>query len=133
MRDRQKQSAGAQRSVCRLLGWWGACCALIFAAPQAWGQELAVVLEEADPRRTVFHVEALPELTESADASSKRNHADALPGAAAKMVSKLIELKSRKTPIIPSAKPKSPTRLTRNALIAAAFASGLSYQKPISR
>ena len=34
---------------------------------------------------------------------------------------------------IPSMKPKSPTRLTTNALIAAAQAEGLVYQKPISR
>ena len=35
--------------------------------------------------------------------------------------------------MMPSAKPKSPTRLTRKALIAAAQALGRSYQKPISR
>ena len=34
---------------------------------------------------------------------------------------------------MPSAKPKSPTRLTMKALIAAALAVGRSYQKPISR
>ena len=34
---------------------------------------------------------------------------------------------------MPSAKPKSPTRLTTNALMAAAFASGFVYQKPISK
>ncbi len=34
---------------------------------------------------------------------------------------------------MPSANPKSPTRLTTKALIAAAFADGRSYQKPISR
>ena len=34
---------------------------------------------------------------------------------------------------MPSAKPKSPTRLTRNALIAAAQAEGRVYQKPIKR
>ena len=37
------------------------------------------------------------------------------------------------TPKMPSMKPKSPTRLTTNALIAAALALGRSYQKPISR
>ena len=34
---------------------------------------------------------------------------------------------------MPSEKPKSPTRLTRKALIAAALAAGRSYQKPTSR
>ena len=34
---------------------------------------------------------------------------------------------------MPSAKPKSPIRLTRNALIAAALALSRLYQKPISR
>ena len=34
---------------------------------------------------------------------------------------------------MPSAKPKSPTRLTMKALIAAAFADGFWYQNPISR
>ena len=34
---------------------------------------------------------------------------------------------------MPRVKPKSPTRLTTKALIAAALADGRSYQKPISR
>jgi hypothetical protein len=34
---------------------------------------------------------------------------------------------------MPSAKPKSPTRLTMKAFIAAALADGFLYQKPISR
>ena len=34
---------------------------------------------------------------------------------------------------MPSAKPKSPTRLTMKALMAAALAEGLWYQKPISK
>ena len=34
---------------------------------------------------------------------------------------------------MPSEKPKSPTRFTTNALIAAALGAGFSYQKPISR
>ncbi len=34
---------------------------------------------------------------------------------------------------MPSAKPKSPTRFTMKAFMAAALADGLSYQKPISR
>ena len=40
---------------------------------------------------------------------------------------------SMKAPKIPSAKPKSPTRLTMKAFIAAALAEGLWYQNPISR
>ena len=38
-----------------------------------------------------------------------------------------------KAPKMPRAKPKSPTRLTMNAFIAAAFADGRVYQKPMSR
>ena len=38
-----------------------------------------------------------------------------------------------KTTKIPKANPKSPTRLTINAFIAAATADGFSYQKPIRR
>jgi hypothetical protein len=51
----------------------------------------------------------------------------------AKIVSRSIEAKSRKTPKMPRAKPKSPTRLTTNALMAAALAEGRWYQKPIRR
>ncbi len=54
-------------------------------------------------------------------------------GAPAKMVSKSVEPISMKIAKMPSAKPKSPTRLTTKALIAAAFADGFWYQKPISR
>ena len=54
-------------------------------------------------------------------------------GAWAKMVSKSTEPVRQKTAKMPSAKPKSPTRLTMKALIAAALASGLWNQKPISR
>src|SRR6201985_3773947 len=54
-------------------------------------------------------------------------------GAPAKMVSKSTELSIAKTAKMPSAKPKSPTRLTTKALIAAAFADGFWYQKPIRR
>ena len=46
------------------------------------------------------------------------------PGAAPKMVSKSIDPISMNTAKMPSAKPKSPTRLTTKALIAAAFADG---------
>ena len=35
--------------------------------------------------------------------------------------------------MMPSAKPKSPTRLVTNALMAAEFAVGFLYQNPISR
>ena len=49
----------------------------------------------------------------------------ARPGACAKTVSKSTAPVIMKTAKMPSAKPKSPTRLTMKALIAAAFASGL--------
>ena len=51
--------------------------------------------------------------------------APAIPGAAARMASRLTVLNTRKVPKIPSEKPKSPTRLTTKALIAAALALGL--------
>src|SRR5271169_6306937 len=54
-------------------------------------------------------------------------------GAAPKIVSKSVEPISAKIEKMPSAKPKSPTRLTTKALIAAAFADGRSYQNPINR
>ncbi len=53
--------------------------------------------------------------------------------ALAKMVPRLTEPNSTKRPKMPSAKPKSPTRLTTKALMAAALADGFLYQKPISR
>ena len=55
------------------------------------------------------------------------------PAAPAKMVSKSVEPISANTAKMPSAKPKSPTRLTTNALMAAALADGFWNQKPISR
>ena len=57
----------------------------------------------------------------------------AMPGAARNTASKLMVPNTAKMPKMPSAKPKSPTRLTTNALMAAALASGFRYQKPISR
>ncbi|OIQ64015.1 hypothetical protein GALL_544390 [mine drainage metagenome] len=57
----------------------------------------------------------------------------ARPGASAKIVSKSVEPTSMKIAKMPSAKPKSPTRLTTKALIAAALADGFWYQNPISR
>ena len=57
----------------------------------------------------------------------------ATPGAASNSWSKLMVLNTAKRPKMPSAKPKSPTRLTTKALMAAALASGFWYQKPISR
>jgi hypothetical protein len=54
-------------------------------------------------------------------------------GAAPKTAPKSSEPKITKTAYIPKEKPKSPIRLTRNALIAAAFAEGRSYQKPTRR
>src|SRR5581483_6475605 len=56
-----------------------------------------------------------------------------MPGAAANTASKSKVLNTAQTPKMPSAKPKSPTRLTMKALIAAALAEGRVYQKPISR
>ena len=47
--------------------------------------------------------------------------------------SKPIVPNTAKMPKMPSAKPKSPTRLTMKALMAAALAAGRSYQKPMSR
>ena len=41
--------------------------------------------------------------------------------------------KAQNTVMMPSAKPKSPTRLTTKALIEAALAVGFLNQKPISR
>ena len=54
-------------------------------------------------------------------------------GACANTVSKSTAPVIMNTAKMPSAKPKSPTRLTMKALIAAAFASGFWYQKPMSR
>ena len=73
--------------------------------------------------------------TFSACASKPRKTivASAFSGAAPKIAGSSIEPNTRNTPMIPSAKPKSPTRLTMNALIAAALAAGRSYQKPIRK
>ncbi len=57
----------------------------------------------------------------------------AIAGAWAKMVSKSTAPTIMNSAKMPSAKPKSPTRLTTKALIAAALASGFLYQKPINR
>ena len=54
-------------------------------------------------------------------------------GACANTVSRSSAPVIRNAANMPSEKPKSPTRLTMKALIAAAFASGLWYQKPMSR
>ena len=54
-------------------------------------------------------------------------------GALPNTVSKSSEPKITNTAKMPSAKPKSPTRLTMKALIAASLAVLRSYQKPISR
>src|SRR4051812_49085674 len=45
----------------------------------------------------------------------------------------LIEPKAQNVVMMPSAKPKSPTRLTTKALMAAALAVGFLNQNPISR
>ena len=58
----------------------------------------------------------------------------AMAGAAAKDGVEVDRAEAPRTaPKMPSAKPKSPTRLTTKALIAAALAEGFLYQKPISR
>ena len=57
----------------------------------------------------------------------------AMAGAACRIAGIDTVPNTRKVPKIPSEKPKSPMRLTTNALRAAAFALGLWYQKPISR
>src|SRR5204862_1723006 len=57
----------------------------------------------------------------------------AIDGDAAKIAGIETVPKTRNVPKMPSEKPKSPTRLTTNALSAAALALGLWYQKPISR
>ena len=56
-----------------------------------------------------------------------------MPGAASRMAGIDTVSNTRNVAKMPSANPKSPTRLTTNALIAAAFALGLWYQKPINR
>ena len=54
-------------------------------------------------------------------------------GAWAKIVSKSTAFTIMNSAKMPSANPKSPIRLTMNALMAAAFASGFWYQNPISK
>ena len=55
----------------------------------------------------------------------------AWPATCGKIWANWIEPSDQNTVMMPSAKPKSPTRLTTKALIAAALAVGLWYQKPI--
>src|SRR5215217_259088 len=57
----------------------------------------------------------------------------AIDGAAARIAGIDTVPNTRNVPKMPSEKPKSPTRLTTNALSAAALADGLWYQKPIIR
>ncbi len=57
----------------------------------------------------------------------------AIDGAAARIAGIDSVPNTQKVPKMPRLKPKSPTRLTTNAFIAAALAEGLWYQKPISR
>ena len=57
----------------------------------------------------------------------------AISGTRAKISSYWTLSKARKQAEMPSTSPKSPTRLTMNAFIAAAQAEGLVYQKPIRR
>ena len=57
----------------------------------------------------------------------------AIDGAAARIAGIETVPNTRKVPKMPRLKPKSPTRLTTNALIAAALALGLRNQKPMRR
>ena len=57
----------------------------------------------------------------------------AMSGALAKISAKPTEPDSIHTAKMPSAKPKSPTRFTMKAFMAASLADFLSNQKPISR
>ncbi len=61
----------------------------------------------------------------STDAPRNSKWLPVMPGAAARIASSLTVWNTRKVPKMPSEKPKSPTRLTTNALIAAALADGL--------
>ena len=56
-----------------------------------------------------------------------------IAGAALNTASKSRVPNTAHTPKMPKAKPKSPTRLTTKALMAAALADGRVYQKPIKR
>ena len=56
-----------------------------------------------------------------------------MPGAAAKISGIETVPKTRNVPKIPSMKPRSPTRLTTKAFIAAALALGFLNQNPIRR
>ena len=57
----------------------------------------------------------------------------AIPGAAARISGIETVPNTRNVPKMPSMKPRSPTRLTTNALIAAALALGFLNQNPIRR
>ncbi len=72
-------------------------------------------------------------VTASTSRPMKWNFCPTSSGALAKMASKATEPVSTKTRKMPSAKPKSPTRLTMKAFIAAFTAEGFWYQKPIRR
>ena len=57
----------------------------------------------------------------------------AMPGAAARIAGIETVPNTRNVPKMPSMKPRSPTRLTTKAFIAAAFALGFLNQNPIRR
>ncbi len=59
--------------------------------------------------------------------------APAIAGAAARISGIDTVPNTRNVPKMPSMNPRSPTRLTTKALIAAALALGFLYQNPISR
>ena len=92
---------------------WSRNCADLPMAPMNSSRQVRVIASQSPPKTWTVLL--------------------ARPGAAAKMVSRLIDPVSMNTRKMPSAKPKSPMRLTTKAFIAAAFAEGFSYQKPISR
>ena len=92
---------------------WSRNCADLPIAPINSNRQVSVSASACQPRKSMV----LP----------------VSPGAPAKIVSRSVEPISAKIAKMPSAKPKSPTRLTMNALIAAAFAEGRWYQNPIKR
>ena len=102
---------------------WSGNCADLPIAPMNSSRQTTVIARclSSDVAEEVEHGLAVARLRPTED------------GALAKIVSRSIEPNSTKTPKMPSAKPKSPTRLTTKALIAAALADGRLYQKPISR
>ena len=92
---------------------WSGTCADLPIAPMKSRTQIVVITSSSKPRKS----SVLPCCSDEA----------------AKTVSKSTEPKTMNMAMMPRAKPKSPIRLTRKALMAAALAEGRSYQKPISR